>query len=586
MRVLRPLAISFLTGVLVESACFKAPEDRDFGPLSAAGNSSDASSGGDNQGGGGTAGGNSGGAGKGGTGAAGQGGAGALPDGSVGDAADGGKRCTADVDCDNHDTCDGSEKCQAGICRNGTALANKTQCTVYVPPAADAGSTTGIPGLCFDGDCLQTCTAAADCDDKNACNGQESCDGSRGVCVQGVAPKCDDANDCTDDGCDPKTGACVNTLVDKDGDGHAPSSLGTCGDDCDDNDPKVYTGAAELCDGKDNDCNNVKDDQTPFWFVDCDGDGFATNNQNAVQQCNAPAGGPGICGGAGKWTAVAPVSPATQDCNDAAASSFPGNPEVCDNIDNDCSGVVDDVLPKKWADCDGDGFARANAPAQYACVYNNGPPPACSMGYWTTTEPVPGWTDCDDSANGSALNPYAGEDCANPDNVDNNCDGVVDGYRWFQDCDSDGYAAASATSSSVASCAQPMGAPAGCANGAGQWVSTYPSGQYADCDDTNGLVYPLAYFQTVQDKRWGWDYNCDGETSKQYTSTSVDANASCVLGGFLFPICEGADGWTGTTVPDCGQLAESSMCGCASGGTFFCNTCARTVSNKIAQGCR
>jgi Putative metal-binding motif len=30
------------------------------------------------------------------------------------------------------------------------------------------------------------------------------------------------------------------------------------------------------------------------------------------------------------------------DCNDASADAFPGNPETCDGVDNDCNGVVDD----------------------------------------------------------------------------------------------------------------------------------------------------------------------------------------------------------------------------------------------------
>jgi hypothetical protein len=576
MRVLRLIGVSIVTGLFLESACFKAPEDRDFGKLSAAGESgtsNDASSGG---GGGGSGGRPSGGSG------------GALPGGDA-QAPDAG-HCTADKECDDHDKCSGTEKCVGGTCQPGTALNNKTTCTLTVLSVADAGADSGsvttllVPGLCFEGKCLRKCAATKDCDDGNPCTGQETCDGSRGVCVQGVAPKCDDSNDCTKDTCDPKTGACVNDLIDADGDGHADSKLGSCGDDCDDADKTVYKGAAELCDGKDNDCNLKIDDNTPFWYIDCDGDGFAPSTANAVQQCTAPTGGPPVCGGAGKWTAVAPVSPETKDCDDAVPEAYPGNEEVCDGVDNDCSGTADDVLPKKWADCDNDGAARSGAPAIYACVYNQGAPPACPMGSWTTTEPVPGSIDCSD--NNSAISPYAGEDCANPDNVDNNCDGVVDGYLWFKDCDSDGYAAAGATSSSVGSCATPSGAT-GCANGGGQWVTTYPIGQVADCDDTNSLVYPYAYYQTAQDQRWAFDYNCDKETSKQYTATDVSPSAPCTLGGFLFPICVGVDGYTGSTVPECGQTAEMSLCNCANtSGGFYCDTCQRVVSTTTAQGCR
>ena len=52
---------------------------------------------------------------------------------------------------------------------------------------------------------------------------------------------------------------------DQDGDGYAPP------DDCDDHDDQVYPGAEELCDGLDNDCNGVIDDNSE----DSDGDGFS-----------------------------------------------------------------------------------------------------------------------------------------------------------------------------------------------------------------------------------------------------------------------------------------------------------------------
>ena len=53
---------------------------------------------------------------------------------------------------------------------------------------------------------LQVCPV---CDDGNACNGIETCDGATG-CVPGTPPVCDDGNTCTDDSCDPAIG-CVFT---------------------------------------------------------------------------------------------------------------------------------------------------------------------------------------------------------------------------------------------------------------------------------------------------------------------------------------------------------------------------------------
>jgi hypothetical protein len=58
--------------------------------------------------------------------------------------------------------------------------------------------------------------------------------------------------------CDPASSLCMFSKLDKDGDGDPPVVCG--GHDCDDGDPLTHPGAAEICDGKDNDCNGVIDD--------------------------------------------------------------------------------------------------------------------------------------------------------------------------------------------------------------------------------------------------------------------------------------------------------------------------------------
>jgi hypothetical protein len=52
---------------------------------------------------------------------------------------------------------------------------------------------------------------------------------------------CDDGNACTADTCDVATGACTNTAIDADGDGESPTSLGSCGTDCEDGNPNVFS---------------------------------------------------------------------------------------------------------------------------------------------------------------------------------------------------------------------------------------------------------------------------------------------------------------------------------------------------------
>jgi hypothetical protein len=171
--------------------------------------------------------------------------------------------------------------------------------------------------------------------------------------------------------------------------------------------------------------------------------------------------------------------------------------------------------------------------------------------------------------------------------VDDNCDGVVDGYIWYLDCDADGYAAADATT--MEGCTMPAVDAQGCS-----WTRTAPTADNIDCDDTKYLVHPGALYQTTSDPDRGWDYNCDGVITKEYTLANVDPAGACTLVSdpyFFISYCSGDDGWTGPDVPDCGQAADASLCGCdtACSGICFigCNgNCVRTEDPMLVQGCR
>jgi hypothetical protein len=99
------------------------------------------------------------------------------------------------------------------------------------------------------------------------------------------------------------------------------------------------------------------------------------------------------------------------DCDDANAQRNPSRTEVCDVIDNDCDGQIDEGLTVfAWfEDRDGDGYGNLNV-VSYSCS-----PP---MGFVSVA------TDCDD--NQPFVNPGAQEIC---DGLDNDCNGTVDdGY--------------------------------------------------------------------------------------------------------------------------------------------------------------
>ncbi len=84
---------------------------------------------------------------------------------------------------------------------------------------------------------------------------------------------CDDGDPCTTDSCDGSNGQCqhVHVTFDLDGDGHygplpgfAPGAPGSCGDDCDDTDPRAFPGNPEVCDGVDNDCDGIIDNGATY----------------------------------------------------------------------------------------------------------------------------------------------------------------------------------------------------------------------------------------------------------------------------------------------------------------------------------
>ncbi len=166
-----------------------------------------------------------------------------------------------------------------------------------------------------------------------------------------------------------------------DADGDGAESFGCGGADCDDADPDRFPGNAEVCDadGHDEDC-----DDSTLGGTDVDGDG-------AVSEL--------CCNGATCGT----------DCDDGDAATAPGAAEVCDELDNDCDGSVDEEASSTdwYPDADGDLFGDASGEPVLSCAIVPG---HASNG-----------SDCDDGEAGT--HPGATEV---DDGVDQDCDGAVD----------------------------------------------------------------------------------------------------------------------------------------------------------------
>ena len=149
--------------------------------------------------------------------------------------------------------------------------------------------------------------------------------------------------------------------------------------------------------------------------------------------------------------------------NDSTADAIRAH-RVCDGIDNDCDGEVDEESTYEWfADADSDGFGDPDN-VVVDC--------AAPVGYVSDS------SDCDDSAPEA----YPGNDEA-CDEIDNDCDGDVDEgvtLTWYQDVDNDDYGDNSYTQEA---CTEPVG------------YAAVPG----DCDDTDDTVNP------------GTDEVCDGQ---------------------------------------------------------------------------
>ena len=272
-----------------------------------------------------------------------------------------------------------------------------------------------------------------------------------------VNPGATEACNGVDDDCNGEIDDAVGDLwySDADGDGYGDASTesqscdgdeGTVADatDCDDTDSSAYPGGTEECDEADDDCDGTVDEgvQTTF-YVDADGDGEGSEDLT-TEACDTPTG----------------YADDAFDCDDDDAAISPNATEICDGVDNDCDGDIDEddaADAETWyADSDSDGYGDADSTTA-----------ACSV----PSGHVADDTDCDDSD--GDVYPGADETC---DDADEDCDGAVDegaidAETWNIDYDGDGYGSSAYT---LEDCDQPSG-----------YVS-----DSTDCDDSDEDINP------------------------------------------------------------------------------------------------
>ncbi len=330
---------------------------------------------------------------------------------------------------------------------------------------------------------------------------------------------CPSGATCNSDG----TEVCGDNL-DNDCDGFVDEGCTTC------------TPVAEICNGKDDDCDRVIDEDVPP--KPCAAFPGAACSPNAgccgVQLCAGPSACPGPnCGNYGAcnntWTPVA---------------------EVCNNIDDDCDGIVDENLSQSCSNILGNGCTTAPCPGS-----NNPGVGVCH----------PGTQTCSNGSYGTCV----GEVGPSPEicnGLDDDCDGIVDEDTGGGSCTAS-CGVGTIVCATPPSCCQPGTCMAGQHQCGTLYCSATTSGTDATCnnidDDCDGKV----------DEEWQCgDYHCatDNVKCSGPTDTSCAGGQACVATPAQSCTCTASNTCNGMNKCEAGQIVcqgtpidPTSCCDCS-----------------------
>ena len=403
--------------------------------------------------------------------------------------------------------------CMNPLANNYLATANIDDGSCDIPGCIYPASPNYNPNATwYDGSCL-----VSGCTITTACNYSPIATVNDGSCVLPITYYADsDADSFGNSGsplsaCSPPIGYVLNSQ------------------DCNDNNASVNINATEICNTFDDDCDGLTNEGITFitYYADNDGDGFGNPNAS-LSACSPPLG----------------YVTNNSDCNDANALIKPGAVELCNLVDDNCNGQVNEglVFANYYIDTDQDGFG-AGAPTN-----------SCTpiFGNYVTNN-----LDCNN--NNANIRPNASELC---NSIDDNCNTLIDDgltfVNYYIDSDADGFGAGVATNA----CISP---------GAGYATNN------TDCNNSNAAIRPSASEvcngiddncnNAIDDGIQFLNYYLDADTDGYYLSitnactspgvtystsggifgdcndnnSSVNAGAQEICGNFIDENCNGVD---------------------------------------------
>jgi hypothetical protein len=318
------------------------------------------------------------------------------------------------------------------------------------------------------------------------------------------------------------------------GDTCSPDGTEICNgqdDDCDgdvDEGCTVCTPTAEICNGKDDDCDGKIDEDVPDRAC---GNGSCTANPACCGTEKCTAGAYGAC------SAVTPVT------------------ETCNNVDDDCDGLVDEGLTESCSNITGGGCATPPCPG----TNNPGDPSHMPI---PQNQCHPGTSTCSAGAYGTCINEVkpVPETC---NGLDDDCDNIIDEDTGGGPCNA-ACGVGTIQCATAPTCCQ----PGSCMPGQHQCGTLFCS------STTSGSDFTCDQMDDDCDGQVDEDWTCDDPTNQ----SSPPAACGCTAPG----ICNGQNKCingmvtcVGTPVDpasccDCNGNPQAGSCG---GGSMCASDC-------------